>query len=720
MAPEEQSQSFALPFEPITVLIGFTRRWKFFVLAMILSVAAGIALAYLFGKSTYETSMMLLYKGFEGTKDEGPGRSSPISTASMMVKIPSNLNAINEKLNLGATLKSLGQACVVTVEKRTSLVTIKVQWSSRKLAAKIADTLGDVFIESQVRLSKAENERKIREYEGRLKKTVQELNHAQEDLKSFVAKNKIVNVAKDLQWHQDRLTSLELLAFNARNERDTAQSQRQTLLERIEAVKAQVAQEKSETPQTQSLADLNIRIERLRRAIHDDREKRKNEVGLEKFKQDFERSKQLYDKGLISQKEYEEAKANFETQEVKTLETDQITEWKRQLKVLEGTVIPAKDSFKSPAQELLQSLQVKAADMELQALSLQKKAAYLRDEMLRVKERLGELTDLHGRYTTLSQRIESLQSEKTGLEQALAKERREYDSTDKGFAIVSTAPVPTVPLKSNKKIIFAVVVFLGTMFSFSAILVAELLDTTIKSGAELQQKTAIQVIAMIPGVKSSQQIFPDTSSSVLIETFRIVSRRIRREVPEMGARVMITSADRGEGKTMVTANLAACFGRQDERVLVMDAQIRDIPSERDLRYLISEEDKPLKGLGEWLSFEADRADEIVWHTVLPGVQCIPHVKEAVIPDLLGSNRMKDLLEELSESFSLILIDGPSVSDYVDAELVAQWCDAVVFLVRSRTCTSSSLRSAVERVRSTGVPLIGTILSDVDPVYLKWG
>jgi Mrp family chromosome partitioning ATPase/uncharacterized protein involved in exopolysaccharide biosynthesis len=669
------------------------------------------------GKSTYETSTLMLYKA--GDVKEEAAKAAQFSTQIQMVKIPPNLEAVTERLGLPVAAKEIGKACEVVLEKKTSLVTITVKWTSGKIAAAIANTLRDVFLESQVNLVKSEAKRKMKELEARFAKVEESLTKASANLEQFVSENKIVDLAKDIQWNQDRLTSLELLSFNSRTEKDAVESQKASLLERVAALDAQVAAEKKGAAQSKGLGDLNIRIERLRRAIHDDREQRKNEVGLDKFKQAYERAQELYKRGLISQKEFESAKADYETQEIKTLETEQITEWKRQLKALEEAVIPPKEEFKSPTQELVQNLQVKAMDLELRELSLKKKVAYLNEEMARIKARIETLTNLQRRYAALSKEVSTREAEKSELEQMLAKVRRDYETTESGFITLSPAPVPKYPVKSNKKIIFAVVVFLGGLLGFSAILGLELLDTTIKSASELQSKVSAPVLGVIPSAKVPEEIWPDEENFPLIEMFRIISRRVRRDIPKRGARIIITSADQGEGKTLVTANLAACLGRQDERALVLDAQIRSVSTERDLRYLISERDKPLKGLGEWLSFETDDIDEIVWPTVFAGVECIPRVKEAVIPDLLGSMRMKELMDELSRRFTLILIDGPSVADHVDVELAAQWCDAVILVVRSRVCSSASLKRAVERVRGVGAPLAFLILNDVDKIYLKW-
>ena len=181
---------------------------------------------------------------------------------------------------------------------------------------------------------------------------------------------------------------------------------------------------------------------------------------------------------------------------------------------------------------------------------------------------------------------------------------------------------------------------------------------------------------------------------------------------------MIVSVNPGEGKTMIATNLAAALGRQDERVLLLDAQARAQESERNFRYLITEKEKPIIGLGEYLSFQAESVKDIIWPTTLPGVECIPHVSEAVIPDVLASNRMQEMLEALSKDFSIIIMDAPAADKYVDAELVASMSDAILIVVQSRACPNSGLKRAIERLQETDVPIIGFILNNVDRFYIN--
>jgi len=718
--PETQQAPEAgggLPFEPLTLLIGLLRRWKILAIFFVVSIALGLFAGIKFGTRTYEAETVMLYTPEEGT-EEGLGRTPPLATQIQMVKIPSNLEEVRERLKLPTSLKALGRACRVLVERKTSLVFIRATWDSAKEVAAITNTLRDVFIANQVRLAKENAGRDLRDLEARFKKVRSKLLGADGKLQKFITINKIVDLNMEVKWNLEQLTSLELLLSNAKVDKDTLVLQKASLEKRINGLKAKEAKDKATQAKTQGLADLNIRIERIRRAIHDDKVQRSDSVDMVKYKLAFERAQKLYEKGLISKAEYEETRADFERQEVEALDTEQIKEWKRQLHILEKQVIPEKTSFKSESGGMLHDFQLKALTMELDEVSMRQKVIHLEQERKRVMARLEILTDLQRKYAGLTREVRARETESKTLDRELTQVRRDYQSNRSNFTIISDAKIPLFRLTSNRKIIVIVVVFLINMMGFTLILGLELMDTTIKSAAELTQKFSLPVIGIIPKIKDAQGLFPDKAHFPLIEPFRIIVRRLRHLVPKKGARLMIVSVNPGEGKTMIATNLAAALGRQDERVLLLDAQARAQESERNFRYLITEKEKPIIGLGEYLSFQAESVKDIIWPTTLPGVECIPHVSEAVIPDVLASNRMQEMLEALSKDFSIIIMDAPAADKYVDAELVASMSDAILIVVQSRACPNSGLKRAIERLQETDVPIIGFILNNVDRFYIN--
>ncbi len=714
-APQEAAGG--LPFEPLTLIIGLLRRWKIMVIFFVVSLTLGVFAGVKFGTRIFEAQSVMLYTPKEG-KEQGQGRTPPLSTQIHMVKINANLAKVREKLQLPASLKALGKACNVYVEKKTALVFIKAKWDNPRTVADIVNTLRDVFIQDQLNLAKKDAGAELHGLENRFNTVSKGLKKADDNLQSFISKNKIVDLDMEIRWNLEQMTSLELLLSNARVDSETLGLQRIDLKSRIEALKVKAQEETESHVQTDGLADLNIRIERIRRAIHDDKTQRSSNTLLIKYKLAYERAQKLYEKGLISKAEYEEIRADFEKAEVDALDTEQIHEWKRQLKQLEKQVIPEKANFQSPTGQMVQNLELRELSMDLEGVSLRQKVIHLEREKKRVNARLDVLTDLQRKYAELHREVVSREGEKQSLEKKLARVRMDYESDVPEFNVISEASPPLFSVKSNRKMIMIAIIFLGNMIGFTLILGLELMDTTIKSGAELTQKFSLPVLGVIPKIKDDNLLFPDGTSFPLVEEFRIIVRRLRHIVPKRGARIMIVSINPGEGRTMVTANLAAALGRQDERVLILDAQVRPDESERTLSYLIAEKDKPILGIGEYLSFQAEDAEEIIWPTTLPGVECIPHVGEAVIPDVLASNRMKDMLEEMSKDFSIVLIDSPSADPYVDAELIAEMSDAILFVVRSRACPSSALKHGIERFKESDIPVIGFILNDVDRLYIN--
>ena len=135
---DEQTPSSGLPIEPITLLIGLIRRWKILVGSFVVALVLGGVAAFTLGSQTFETETILLYKEPD-KKDEAGGRNPSASNRALMVKIPSNLRLVSEKLELGLPPAKLADAFQVRVEKRTSLLIITADWNSPTMASQLAN-----------------------------------------------------------------------------------------------------------------------------------------------------------------------------------------------------------------------------------------------------------------------------------------------------------------------------------------------------------------------------------------------------------------------------------------------------------------------------------------------------------------------------------------------------------------------------------------------------
>ncbi len=173
----------------------------------------------------------------------------------------------------------------------------------------------------------------------------------------------------------------------------------------------------------------------------------------------------------------------------------------------------------------------------------------------------------------------------------------------------------------------------------------------------------------------------------------------------------------GESVFSVAARLAEWFDTRFDDLLGTETRIQNTTADRhDIRDLILYDGKSLMGIGEYLTYEAESVDEVLWPTMLRGVEILPRFSSAIVPDLISSSRMKEFLDDVSERFNVVLLDGPAVFPFVDADLLAQLSDAIVFVIRSRYSSTPLIQKALEQIQESGVPVIGVILNDVDPIY----
>ncbi len=715
-----QEQQEGLPLDPLTLLIGLRKRWRIFVIFALGAVIWGGFCAVKFGINTWEAETALLYQPtIIASQEDKHSVVPPLTTQIHMVKLHSNLEETRTTLGLDTSVQGLSSACKVDIAQQTDLMFIRCNWGTAEDVATLTNTLRDVFLKNQLRLRRMEASKQIREVEGQLDATQEQLDVAMEALQKFSTTHNVIDFDQEIQWYLDEFSTLDLRYEQARIDQRTVELQSQNI-DRIGAdMKRRVADEqKRATEQTESLANLNIRSERLRKAIVDEKNRNVNQAELALRKAEYERAQKLKKRGLIPDTEFDKIRSAYEKQQALALDTEQIRNWKHELDKLHTVVLPPNIQKQLPSRRILDDILMKTMDTQMQQVALAERVTQLENSRRNIRRKLTGLKKLHLQFLAMNQEIEGIETEKKRATRLLAQLQRVYESQKGDFSVISTAQVPPRPEWSNRRIIFVGVALCGTIAGFFLIMLLELKDTTIKSEADLAVRLGLPVLGVLPKLHLTSQLFSDETEDTFTEHFKIIARRIRRAVPKKGARILLVSAKRGEGQTVVTANLAACLGRQDEYVMLLEGNIRRGMPEGHLHALVPEDVGTLKGLGEYLSYEADKMQEVVSPTVLPGVECLPVVGEAVIPDLLGTHRMHELLEKASELYSIVLLDGPPALPYVDAEILAQWADAIIFVVRSRSCPSSTLQKSIDHLQQVGTPIIGVILNDVEPIYFR--
>jgi chain length determinant protein tyrosine kinase EpsG len=180
---------------------------------------------------------------------------------------------------------------------------------------------------------------------------------------------------------------------------------------------------------------------------------------------------------------------------------------------------------------------------------------------------------------------------------------------------------------------------------------------------------------------------------------------IRWSKAEVRHRVLaIVSPGSGEGRSYVTANLAALFSQLGERTLLIDADLR-APRQHQIF------DVPDRfGLSAVLSGRADAGAVVPIPkfgtlSLLPAGACPPNPQE-----LLSRHVLADLLQELRTEFDVILIDTPPAKPYADAQSVAFQAGSVMVLARKDRTRLADTTGVIRELNNTGARIVGTVLN----------
>ncbi len=179
---------------------------------------------------------------------------------------------------------------------------------------------------------------------------------------------------------------------------------------------------------------------------------------------------------------------------------------------------------------------------------------------------------------------------------------------------------------------------------------------------------------------------------------------------EKEKRIMITSSRAHEGKSFIAMNLMRAMARLGKKVALVDADLRR--SEIMMRYEAELLRGSGNGLANYLAGMCDM-DEIVYMTDIYGGRIVPvgrRVSNSLA--LLTGGRFEKLMNALSETFDVVIVDAPPVGLVIDAAEIAKCCTGTLFVVQYNETRRRELIEARQQIERTGCEILGTVLNSV--------
>jgi tyrosine-protein kinase len=333
------------------------------------------------------------------------------------------------------------------------------------------------------------------------------------------------------------------------------------------------------------------------------------------------------------------------------------------------------------------------------------------------------ITQLNTAETLISSKLAQIPAaEQTGaVAQALIGDRNQLDllkSAQTGDAeVVETAGVPRSASSPSPAKDAGIGLFLGLLIGTALVVILERRDLRIKSLDEIEAIYGAPVIGTIPesaGLRSGRPATPREE-----EPFLMIRAQLRYfDVDRHIQRVMITSADPGEGKSLISMNLARAAARTDDkRTLLIEADLRR-PS---LHTIIGREG--VAGLGELLSHSQDLETGLRELVVTPDqlpesdhpVRLDVLLAGATPPnpaELLESRRMEALLEAADSIYDIVIIDTPPIGVVSDAIPLVHQVDGLLVINRMGVSRRDHAVQLMKRFRGLNAHILGVVVNSL--------
>jgi len=314
-----------------------------------------------------------------------------------------------------------------------------------------------------------------------------------------------------------------------------------------------------------------------------------------------------------------------------------------------------------------------------------------------------------------------------------------------GISIVDKAEIPKAPVSPRKVLNLLLALILGLSGGVGLCFLLDYLDNTVKGPEEVEKMTGLPSLGVVPlfspeetnakkedsysmeygddrpedqKLKEADETLPSGTKKIelinhyhpklsISEHYRTVRTSFLLSHANMPPRTIVfTSSLPQEGKTSTIVNIAVAFAQLQERVLLIECDLRK-PRFHQIFNLTR-----TKGMSSYLTGRVS-LKEAIQKTAMENIWVLPCGPTPPNPaELLNSTKMKNMMAEVREVFDIVLIDTPPVLVVIDPIIVSSLADSVVLVVRAGKTERKPFLNAVAQLKKSNAKIIGVIFNGV--------
>lgn len=276
------------------------------------------------------------------------------------------------------------------------------------------------------------------------------------------------------------------------------------------------------------------------------------------------------------------------------------------------------------------------------------------------------------------------------------------------LSIVNPAVAPKTPISPDPIRNIAIAVLLGLILGIGAALLRQAMDRSVRNEATVEDVSRKPMLGSMPRVRAARARLVSTGDGcdARDEPLRQLRTNLRHVGLGQGSHVfVVTSAVHGEGKTTTAVNLAVVMGKAGQRVALVEGDLRR-PRIAELLPV-----EPSEGLAAVLQGQQTLDAALQQPDFQTPLYVLTSGSTPSNPaELLQSGEMVRVVEQLRDSFDIVIIDAPPLLSVTDGALLASLGDATILVLRHGKTTQEELRHAVHQLEFVEARLAGTVMT----------
>jgi polysaccharide biosynthesis transport protein len=348
---------------------------------------------------------------------------------------------------------------------------------------------------------------------------------------------------------------------------------------------------------------------------------------------------------------------------------------------------------------LSQDIQTQIDQLNAEISALQAEQSILLNEIPQNTVRVGEI----------DRSISSRQSNLDNLSGTLFQARLQQQAQSSALTIVQRASVPEYPSGTGPTRTAVLSGVVGLMGGIALAFLLEALNPRLHTNRQIETLLGANIIGRIPGIRRKNRKDVFAGDIIAAESFRRLRTNVASGHETPMRLILVASSIPGEGKSTIAANLARSFARNQQSVVLVDCDLRR-PTQHAI-FGVSNEGDSLSNL----LLDKISVDDAAEGVGLQNLKLIPAGMSGYnSTELLASQKMRALTDNLLEHFDVVIFDGPAILAAPDSVALASLVDGVLFIVDPKRISQHMVGMAREQLEQVGANVMGVVLNRVRP------